>query len=524
MMTESNEITKKAELEREESDQELIEIGQWYWIVENEDDEDGEESEDYTPWLACVTEVGSNFAEVHSPTGSYTRIHLDDWKRRTRREFNYKEHISGKIEHYKNEVNQLVEKARDITKRLGVNEKLSLVHEHVEESTQSLAVCNSAPDIGAYKNELIKAKDEDLPKIFEDIRKASDKLATWMKADLIPLRAYSDSLKGSIKKLEGKIFNVSLYSGLTEQVEQIKDGVPADYSEKIRLMQRLVYMDEECLLNYKHGGMEFGDIHEFDDWLMQPENLDRLIPFPRCIVAFQVRRNRKERYAGTLWQAFVNIDLEDADKLTFLYIRNGDKLFRMNCDLDFRGNLFPDKNMLNLTEPMVFRRSHGDDYDFMTVREYEDLRKKHAEDMRVYRKLCADRKKWREENPDKLENDCPFPYPWAPDNPTREYQPFNDSNVYFDEASKGVSDRVEKYNRIALIIQGLLDRSPILHPHPPARLWTPEGFNMMIELIYDGSNTLPSGFIPPDFEKYKAELAKQIRKGSVTIGQGFYRA
>ena len=80
------------------------------------------------------------------------------------------------------------------------------------------------------------------------------------------------------------------------------------------------------------------------------------------------------------------------------------------------------------------------------------------------------------------------------------------------------SDEVKKYNRMSLIIQGLYDRSPVFHPHPPVQLWDIRSFNQNIELIYDADYVLNSADFP-DFKAYWDECNESIGVGSIVIGQ-----
>src|SRR5204863_8064784 len=135
---------------------------------------------------------------------------------------------------------------------------------------------------------------------------------------------------------------------------------------------------------YRHGGMEFDDIGEFDKWLAGKENFERIFAHPRSMVAFQVRRNNKERYASSFAEAFINVKLGELDKLTFLYIRNGDRMYRLGCDLDFDGLIFPSQNELNLTEPMMCNTRHGEYDKLIPVREYEDRILERAKEEKNY--------------------------------------------------------------------------------------------------------------------------------------------
>jgi hypothetical protein len=68
--------------------------------------------------------------------------------------------------------------------------------------------------------------------------------------------------------------------------------------------------------------MEFKDLPEFDQWLLKEDNLKRILPHERCIIAFQVRRNLKERETTSFrdWVQLKFSGIEELDKLTFLYI------------------------------------------------------------------------------------------------------------------------------------------------------------------------------------------------------------
>jgi hypothetical protein len=264
--------------------------------------------------------------------------------------------------------------------------------------------------------------------------------------------------------------------------------------------------------------MTFEEIGEFDEWLTEPENLARILPFPRCMVAFQVRRGRKDRgLAQDLATAFLHFKLEQLDKLTFLYIRNGEQLYRMNCDLDFGPLIFPGKDEFNLDEPMMAHIDFDEVKDILTRRHYEDLVKEGKQ------KIIDDKKahaQWKKENPGKDEFWSSHYHSSAQSDLgrlERDYEPFNQTSVYYDEIKGEVERRVKYYNRIALIVQGLYDRSEILHPHPPVQLWSPGGFEAAVELVY-ADHALHHGEAP-DFGAYRKTLNALLSKGSVTIGQ-----
>jgi len=502
-----NEIIPKNSTQRIEKTDD-IQPGQWYWIKPELDDSEKEK------WFGCVIKVGSNYAELHSPHGSrgYStiRIHFDNFWERTEFEPNPESIIQDNIKFYQSEVNRCLAEVREIVKRLGVADK-DLIVDESSHSENALVVMNGTSNIKKYQADLIRAKEHDLPDLFSQIKRNSEHLTTWMTATVLPLETTIDKYERSIGSINDRIFNVSLYAGLTEEVVKCCDGKPAEFNEKLKVMQRRLYMDEECLLNYRHGGMEFKNIGEFDQWISLQENRERILPFPRCLVAMRVRREVKERgFDGKLLTAYINMGLEQADKFTFLYIRNGEQLYRLSCELDFGAMIFPDKNFYDPSRAMMVQRYGHKISQMITVTDYEERCKQYKENK-------IKEKEWEKQNPKEHYFRNPFrDHGFSPD----DWHPFDQSNVYFDDCMADIAKDVKAYNRIAMIIQGLLDRSPVLHPHPPAKTWTPEGFNAAIELVYDGANTLYGGN-KPDFEKYRKECNLSLNSQSIVIGQEF---
>jgi hypothetical protein len=334
-------------------------------------------------------------------------------------------------------------------------------------------------------------------------------MGNWMQAPLLAMEAEVKILEPAIAAIKERVFNVELYAGLIEEVKLIKDGVPATISEPIHLFQRRAYMDEECLAEYETGGMEFKDIKQFDKWLIKPDNLKRLLPFPRCVLAFQVRRYEKERAITNLRQ-FINITfggIKDYDKLTFLYLRNGDQVFRLNTGIEFGSQLFPDLDRSELGGKVIYARMFANRVQNLTSEgAYLDLVKRGREAKEEYERKKAKTKKkdwWTLGYPHSDLNDY---VQWTPD------------SVLYDDISQHVKEQIDKHNRLVLVLQGLLDRSPVFHPHPPWQIWNQDSFNQAVKLIYDDSRALTDGD-KPDFEAYRNRLNASLKVGSITVGQ-----
>lgn len=490
-----------------------IAVGDWYWVKDvatRDDPESGAKPGDKYEWLGCVWHVGTNYVELRSPRGgehgSYrsVRIHFVDVQTELRREADAATIIRTKANYHRMRVSQLIDDVRAISRRLGFRQ--AAIGAPEPSTSTALAVLSSSPDVSQYKKALAVAKDKELPELFKEIKNETHELNRWMMAGTMPLSARARTLKGVVAEVEERIFHVSLYAGLTEDLVTVRKGKRAPPDAKVHVMQRRLYMDEECLLNYTAGGMEFSDIGEFDRWLAEPVNMDRVLPFARTVVAFRVRRSVKERdNGGDLMTAYINVQLGELDKLTFLYIRNGERLQRLSCDHDFGEALFPpDVEQV----AMMMNKEWGRVEELITRDDYE---------VRVARKkeTAALHAAWKKANPKKDSFYSPH------DDRGRfnpgDWEPFDPSSVYYDDANELLASRVNSYNRFVLVLQGLLDRSQALHPHPPINLWRAKDMDEYVELVRDGDG-LASGE-KPDFEAYRAELNARVTISSYLTGQ-----
>lgn len=479
-----------------------VAVGQWYWV--KRDTSEGDKR-----WLGCVTRVGSNYVKLKGPadseTSEYTtRVHFDDFWGECELVPDPDPIIDGKIAMHRDEAGRLMLEVQRLTAQLGVSPKKSIPGADGPSETQALSLRSSEP-VKQYKKDLVKAKEKTLPDLFEKIGKESSAMGAWMKAKLIPMKADAAALKSTIGRVEDRIFNVELYAGLVEEAEKVKDGAPAAGDAKVHLMQRRAYMDEECLAGYEAGGMDFRSIKKFERWLCKQANFARIFPFPRCLVAFMVRRNKKEREGLSMLQILTNINEAEADKMTFLYVRNGQQLWRMRTEVEFDEQLFPDMDLSILRRGKLWAKTFGrnnDLSDLITDDDYKErVEKERLEDIELEK--IPESERWHHRRFHDTVHD---------------FMPFTPDNVYYDDIMKTVEKEQKKHNRLVLILQGLLDRSPMLQPHPPWQLWTPEGFKAAIDLVLDDSRALSAGD-KPDFEAYRARLNAHLRVGSLTVGQ-----
>jgi hypothetical protein len=477
-------------------------LGKWYWVSENVK---GKPSKD-AKWLGCVTHVGTNYVEIKGPSDDarstrVTRVHFDSFWTWCSEEKDPDAIIDHQISARQEETRQLMEEIRGLTARLGVTQRQAL-EDGGSSDVKALSIRTSEP-VNKYKKDLVKAAEKTLPDLFEQIKKSNEMMATWMQVKLMPLEAEANGLKGSIGLVKDRIFSVQLYAGLVEEAEKVRDGAPADNDAPVHLMQRRAYMDEECLVGYEHGGMDYKNIGDFEKWLCKPANFNRLFPYPRTLLAFRVRRYDKKRDVNM--RNFIQVMHEkNWVKTTFLYVRNGEQLHRIQTEIEFEEQLFPDTNNKLFTSGKLWAHKFaGNIKNIISDEEYQGKVEEEKENEEKLKKIPK-KDHWKHRLNGHETSDM--------------YESFTPDNVYYDDIMAVIEAEKKKHNRLVLVMQGILDRSPMLHPHPPWQLWTHEGFNAAFKLIYDDSRALSAGD-KPDFEAYRARLNAYLCAGSVTVGQ-----
>jgi len=267
-------------------------------------------------------------------------------------------------------------------------------------------------------------------------------------------------MKEMIAHAEEAVWTLNLYLGKDEEVVRLKKGTPAPPEQRIVIRQLVLYMDEECAIAPEKGGIDFKNIETFDKWLLNPKHLEQVIPETKAVVALKVRRHDKNYGTKNAWEEAL---LNQANKVTYWLIRNGDNLYRIyTC--------------LPVDDVIVPRQEEFD--DLLTKSEYD----------------------------------------WS----TRDYKktvlrPGSDGWM---EAMDKFDARRRHYMRVLLFLQGLIDRTRIFAPMPVERI------NLMkerihaeyVNYVYDGQENrlLPTGLV--SFREWQKSVNAKLDVGHRIIG------
>jgi len=438
----------------------LVQVGQFYHVRRKqwEDEEEDDENKAYTE-LMCVEEIGSNYIGFTAARGhgySDVRIHFDVFEERCTFEPNWQEALHGEMKQIQGKIEKAMKKLLEQGQRLHLIPEKAVSTEEAKKEAKTLLPTTRTADPKKYKNQLVHFKKK-YPEKVKKIEELAEDFAVTAKNLALPQIVQLGMVKEKLEKVEDRIFTIELYCGLKEKVKQIADGEPAPINELLTIRQLLLFMDEETLFEYESGGMDFSKLDKFDEWVAKPENLERILPEKKGVVAFRVRRHRKDYGTpSSLLEAWTNVQKSIANMETYLLIRNGERAYRIATSVDFQPRLIPLKDEIGEAQ-------------FLTELSY-----------------------WEEREgaePEKI----------TPD------------DIRYDDHVKKLDDKLKHYNRMIILLQGLLDRSEIFHPHPGIKLTTNEGAAQWINLVRDEEDCLPMNKI--SWEEYLAEKNKGTKLG-----------
>ncbi|MEH0110643.1 hypothetical protein V6N00_13105 [Tersicoccus sp. MR15.9] len=289
----------------------------------------------------------------------------------------------------------------------------------------------------------------------DDLERQRQELEAAFRARQAELDAQMAPLKAELKKLEEVSWTVDLYLGRDESLTLVRDGAPAPADTPLTIRQKVLVMAEESLILMDRGatGMDYKDINAFVTWLIAaPENLDRVLPEPKGVVV--LIPTRVPSCSGNIWEDSAKNAYNEA---SYWLLRNGEKLYVLTVDEKLK---IADRVLPNRTEftDVFGRRLFGVDIGKPVVPGSEE---------------------------------------WL-------------------EMQEEADARRRHFMRIVLVLQGIIDRTPVWHPMPET------GLNLLsvadqdagrVVLIQDGDTSLQLGDGHETFAAWQRRLNAQMRPG-----------
>lgn len=325
-------------------------------------------------------------------------------------------------------------------------------------TTTDLVAHASAEDRRAL---LIERRTE-VERIRQDVAQRADALERQMKTQIEQMRSKIrkaqqalEPLRQQAKELGEGISMIEGYLGIGEGIERLREGEPAAADETVWVRQLVLGWDEEVAVT-TDGGLDHSNRDEFIDWLLADDaHVTQIAPEAKCVVAVRPRANPKD-YGDDL-PLGVLLALADADRQTFLLIRNGGNLY-LHTPRDF------DAGKLLVPDPA----------------EFESL-------------YTVERRDWDTGRVERVQLQ-PGTHAW-------------------DEAERAADARRRYYMRGALVLEGLLHRTAVFHPVPAdASFVRTESYDAgHTGVILDGVRALGSGL--ESWPEYQKRLTADLRVG-----------
>lgn len=206
----------------------------------------------------------------------------------------------------------------------------------VSEEEQSTSTAMVVADKWALKQQDLNKAKIQLQKIEQDMLTKQEKLKALLSEKKNAFEHSLAKFKEKVGKIEETIWSLNLYLGIGEQVVQLRDGERCLATDKVKIRQKLLFMDEECVINAEKGGIDFQKIEEFDKWLLRKDHLKQVLPENKGIVALRVRR--KEKDYGDPWSSAA---ANHENMKTYFLIRNGQCVWRVYATINTGDVLFP---------------------------------------------------------------------------------------------------------------------------------------------------------------------------------------
>lgn len=283
--------------------------------------------------------------------------------------------------------------------------------------------------------------------LHEEIDTRQARLRKLMEAQMHAAYRALEPLKAQAKRIQEGITAITLYLGIEEGIETLRDGAPAPADTPVTLRQLVLSADQECLVAAELGGLDVNGLDDFFAWLLADDrHLDQILPEPKGIIALVPSRTPRH-YGNDPW---FNAAMAEANTTTFLLVRNGERVYAVFNDLVVGQRLFP------------------------AADEFAAL----------------------------------FQDSW--------HGPMEPGSMQWKLAEEKADSTRRHYMKVGLLLQGLVDRTTILHPLPA------QGLNLLdqaaiddgrVVLIPDAEDSLALGDGREPFKAWQARINANLRPG-----------
>ena len=243
---------------------------------------------------------------------------------------------------------------------------LKMISDHGTHSEErALTLQDAAINQGA----MIASISSDLEKSSEVLMNLNQKISVYHAEQARVAIAMAKPAMRLAERLKEEVETIGLFLGSDVKSRLILDGAGAHTDEKLWLVQRKIYLDEELLIHIHEGGADYKDLASLGDCLASdPALMSRIFPAPRCVVIAAWRRQEKDykidfnKHVSEVVRDIMQKSAEDEEnRRTFLMVRDGQRVWHVDLS-DLLANLprlFP--TPLDLEAPYNARKWWSDE-------------------------------------------------------------------------------------------------------------------------------------------------------------------
>lgn len=148
-------------------------------------------------------------------------------------------------------------------------------------------------------------------------------------------------------RLREHVDTMGLYVGTGVEATLLVDGASAPAADKLSLLQRRLFLDEELLMHLESGGADFKDVGKLGDAMRtDPSLVERIFGAPRAVVAMAARRNAKEYLHPSnkdFMENYAAVTKNLENRKSFLLVRDGQRVWLVDLPESLQNltRLFP---------------------------------------------------------------------------------------------------------------------------------------------------------------------------------------
>lgn len=166
------------------------------------------------------------------------------------------------------------------------------------------------------------------------------RLSGLMATQAAALEAMAEKWGGALERIEYGLGLANLYLGNGQEIVALREGQRAPAGEPVSIRQAVLFMDEECARRLEEGGIDIRHVAEFDRWLLAAPAHLAQV-LPEPRGIVALRVRRNDKRHGGDADAIEACLINAENATTYFLFRDGECLYRIFSGLRAGEHLFP---------------------------------------------------------------------------------------------------------------------------------------------------------------------------------------